>query len=167
MPIAKCQETETLRPYSCDRPAAAVFPVSCGQPTPIPIPTPISKAASQAPARPATADRSTTGECGSARAAERDRRPPTGAAASPARALPQPPLRPASLRPCGLRERYRSRPCPHELQHSSKCVFSGQMCISGHFCISALYYFRAARLKHDTFSEIRAGPGGPNVHLYS
>jgi hypothetical protein len=32
-----------------------------------------------------------------------------------------------------------------------KCVFRAQMCISG------LYYFWAARLKHGTFSEIRAG----------
>jgi hypothetical protein len=105
------------------------------------------------------------------RAAERDRRPPTGAAASPARALPEPPLRPASLRPCGLRERPSAtadrscgRPCtsatgvaPAPTSSSTPAtvaifVFRAQMCISG------FYYFRAARLKHDTFSEIRAGP---------
>jgi hypothetical protein len=37
-------------------------------------------------------------------------------------------------------------------------VFWAQMCISGQFCISGLYYFRAARLKPDTFSWIRVGP---------
>jgi hypothetical protein len=30
-------------------------------------------------------------------------------------------------------------------------VYLAQMCISGQICISGLYYFRAARLKADTF----------------
>jgi hypothetical protein len=75
----------------------------------------------------------------------------------------QPPLRGARGRrpetgaaPARLRERDRSLRAP--LYSGLDIVFRDQMCISGHFCISGLYYFRVARLKLGTFSSIRVGP---------
>jgi hypothetical protein len=77
----------------------------------------------------------------------RDRRPETGAAA--ARARPEPARAPASARFCIL----------GSIMYSElNFIFRAQICISGHFCILGLYYFRAARLKADTFSSIRAEP---------
>jgi hypothetical protein len=155
MPIAKW-EHETLRPYSRESVTSRRSPSflsrvavsrSClgdshlhpdshlqgGQP------------GSTAPARPATGDRSATGECGSAPLRQcglRERPSATG----DRRSEPRPPLREryrsrlCALRPCGLRER------PSATADRS------------HFCISGLYYFRAARLKHSKFSEIRVRP---------
>jgi hypothetical protein len=92
----------------------------------------------------ATADRTTE----ASHARDRRPEPPLRATrASPARdrirpyARPEPPLRTtgAFLRGCAP-----ARPLDF--------VFRAQMCISGQFCISGLYYFRATRLKPDTFN---------------
>jgi hypothetical protein len=138
----RCPETlkrEFVSPSRVPSPSGRRLGLPGGQAPPAPGSTPPPE-----PPLLATADRTT------AASHARDRRPEPPLRAtrvSPARdrirpyARPEPPLRTTGAFLLGCAP---ARPLDF--------VFRAQMCISGQFCISGLYYFRATRLKPDMFN---------------